>query len=548
MAGLLDNLVFFNPYTHEVTSGSDEEFDEEARENPPLPARAVQQRQDKKTANRAAALSGLGVIDWEEVQGHIDDWYARGKQSALAKFVLHFRLTSKVAGDASIRDCFYAGNEKTKKERTLTGRTGLITGLSLFPHYYPNLLNAIPDVFLDDKGAVEMPQYETDSPAYPYYHALGDEMRSFFNAFDGEDKKLIEEQTGVPRDDQLNFCVNSSPWCRSTCLVLSGNHPGSTPGVAKKANLTQALLTHPAIFVAGLYIGMDQLAKAQAESGIDVVARLNMLSDIPWYAVCPKLLEKLADPKRGSARVYWYDYTKIPFWRAPEYQRLGEAIGLTPGQVLDLTFSFSGEQSNTLRCQDALSFRNEELGYPDGIRVAMAFAPANPARVSSYGGKRQAYGKGRTTWREIVEKGAKSGLITKKGKNFFINLPEIGKYQLVDGDGSDYRVDDPGGCIVALNFKNPLITEAFVPGWDARLGKARERFTAKVPDIEGIPTLAPEVLPSFVRKPGLPLLQEDQHFSTGDAPEALAKGEIQFPMFQVGDLLIGPHVPTILDD
>ena len=104
---------------------------------------------------------------------------------------------------------------------------------------------------------------------------------------------------------------------------------------------------------------------------------------------------------------------------------------------------------------------------------------------------------------------------------------------------SDYRIDDPGGCIVALNFKNPLITEEFVPGFGERLREARAVFTAKVPDIEGVETLDPRVLP---RKNPLPIV------STGDAPEALAAGEIRYSMFQVGDLLIGPHVPTVLDD
>lgn len=523
---LLDRPVLFDPYTGEVVRGN------------PVPERAKEQRRAMPSANKAADLCGIGRIDWEEAQNYIEDWKKRGKQSALAAFVLRYRLTSKVAGAASIRDCFYAQNEKTRKPRKQTGRAGQIVGLSLFPHFYPNLLDAVPDVFLDENGVIEAPQYKEESPAYGYYSEIGAELRTFFNNFDGASPVDIEPQTGVPPRDQLNFCVGSSAACRTTCLVLTGNNPASTPAVAKKANLTQALLANPALFVAGLYVGMDQLANALAKDGIDVVVRLNMLSDIPWYAVCPELLEELADPRRGAARVYWYDYTKLPFWRFEEYQRLGESKGLRPGDVLDLTFSFSGEAGNTRLCQEALALRDEDLGYPDGIRIAMAFAPANPERRATV--------EQRTTWEEILKAGVASGLVSQRRGKVFVNLPEIGAHPLVDGDGSDYRVDDPGGCIVALNFKEPMITEEFVPGWTPRLREARRVFTAKVPDIGGVPTLESEVLPR--RRNPLSIVNDMPIASTGDAPEALAAGEIKYPMFQVGGLLIGPHVPTVLED
>jgi len=36
--------------------------------------------------------------------------------------------------------------------------------------------------------------------------------------------------------------------------------------------------------------------------------------------------------------------------------------------------------------------------------------------------------------------------------------------------------------------------------------------------------------------------------STGDAPEAVEQGALRYSMFRIGDLLIGPHVPTLLED
>ena len=155
---------------------------------------------------------------------------------------------------------------------------------------------------------------------------------------------------------------------------------------------------------------------------------------------------------------------------------------------------------------------------------------------------------------------------------------------MVDGDGSDYRIDDPGGCIVALNFKQPSISEESVPGIDQRMRKSRETFTQKVSGgkewysdhyralnkldekekeyekqvrkglskqkesfiaLQEAKAKLAEVEsrdPRSKLKRGLPVL------STGDAPEAVEQGALRYTMFSVGGLLIGPHVPTLLED
>lgn len=502
---LLSRPVLFDPFTGDIQRTND------------LPPRALAQRQ-VPSANKAAGLAGVGRVSWAQVEEHLADWEENGPESALAAFVVRFRLTKKVKGASDLRDCFLAKNAKTAKPRKGTGRSGQIVGLALFPHFYPNVLNAVPEMFLDDNGVVDVPQLTKAQEGFAEARALGAKLRTFFNAFDGARATRIEAQTGVPPSDQLNFCVGSSEACRSTCLVLTGNNPASTPAVAKKANLTQALLTSPALFIAGLYVGIDSLARAQAKKGIDTVVRLNMLSDLPWYAICPELLESLANPARQEARVYWYDYSKIPFWRSPEYQALGASIGLSPQEVLDLTFSFAGSDGNTKLCREALDLRDPDLGYPDGVRVAVAFASADP--------KRRATVAQRTTWDEILSAGMRTGMVQEIDGGYTITLPELGTRLLVDGDDSDYRIDDPGGCIVALNFKEPMVTEKSVPGIKERIRSSRESFTAKVP----------------VRQNALPI------YATGDAPEALASGQLQYPMFQVGGLLLGPHVPTVLDD
>lgn len=566
----------------------------------PVPERAKEQRKTP-TVNKAVGLSGIGRVDWEQVEAHVADWHARKANSDLAAFIRHFRLSAEQDAegkplprtDSQLRDCFLAENAKTRKPREATGRPGQILGLALFPHYYPNYLNVVPEEFVDSHGVVDVPQYPEEDPRFRAASEKGARLREFFNSFDGTKPASIQPQTGVPATAQLNFCTGSSPACRSICLVLTGNNPASTPAVAKKANLTQALLTNPDLFVAGLYAALDALSRTRAKtmdnqakvkstiaridelvsimaqpsfqqlgkkdkerkkiesehsrlvtSISDTVVRLNMLSDLPWYAICPELLEQLADPARGNARVYWYDYSKVAFWKSPEYQNLGRSIGLAPGQVLDLTFSFSGTDNNTEMCREALDVRDPELGYPNGIRVALAFASADPSRRATVAQ--------RTSWGEILSAGQRDGSVRATRDGYKIALATLGERVLVDGDDNDYRIDDPGGCIVALNFKEPAISEQTIPGFSQRVAEAREAFTQKVPSYGLVAAMdeGARAAPKPRRKRANPLevLPSDAPLATGDAPEAMASGELRYPMFQVGRLLIGPHVPTVLED
>jgi hypothetical protein len=136
--------------------------------------------------------------------------------------------------------------------------------------------------------------------------------------------------------------------------------------------------------------------------------------------------------------------------------------------------------------------------------------------------------------------------------------------------------------IVALNFKQPSVSEKSVPGITQRMRESRKTFTQKVSggkewysehyrsmnDLEkaekkyqksqGGPKQAEAFRklqeaqanlaevesrrPRSNPKRGLPVI------STGDAPEAVEQGALRYTMFRVGDLLIGPHVPTLLED
>jgi hypothetical protein len=412
---------------------------------------------------------------------------------------------------------YLAGNTKTEKPRP-SGLHGVISGLSLAPHFYPNLLHKM--VTPRDK--------------------LKDFSKESFNKFDGSTGSTAAQEADVPVADLLDFCVGSSKSCRETCLVYAGQNTATKEAPRSKMKHTWAFLNDPVLFVAGLRKAILAKAKTAARNGTEAVVRLNMLSDIPWYIASPELLEECA-----AAGVAFYDYTKIPFWDNPHYQHVEHC--------LDLTFSFSG--ANEALCAEAL--RHD-------VRIATCFAPADPNRPASV-----AY---RTSWQELL---------------YSVSLgdpadPQIelfdGVWPLVDGDESDYRMDDPAPAIVALNFKQPTLTEAKYPGIEARVASARSRFAMAVPDAQGLgfqhararardkkrwkavdeDTLYDMSLPDVLglgeqfkaekklQKNPLQVLEE----GSGEAEAARTPIVMEELTDAHGSVvaLIGPHVPTVLND
>jgi hypothetical protein len=507
---ILNDSVLFFPATGDVQI-----------ENP-VPRRAVEMARRHKaekvpTPAEAALACGVGRVDWDVVL------------SATAKDITAFR-------DGHNIKSLLEGNTKTSKERP-TGRHGRIRGLSLAPHFYPNLLEV-----LERRGK------------------LRDFDKDLFNGFDGANAAValdwlkqhdVENDSFVraPRDEalrsMLDFCVGSSKACRMTCLVYSGQNPSTKEAPQSKMKHTWAFLDNPELFVAALRKEMHAKAASARKAGFDFVVRLNMLSDIPWYVVCPELLVE-ASEEHGVA---FYDYTKVPFWNDPSYQAVAEH--------LDLTFSYSG--ANADLCAEALQA---------GVRVAAAFAPADPQRKASIAH--------RTTWQEVLYSMRKGGLKgSVRGGKPRVDLFE-GSWPLVDGDESDYRMDDPAPSIVALNFKAPNLTEARVPGIESRTAQGRKLFAVGVPDpglgfeyakaragtkkrwegvdedvlydldVEDALGLAQQFRgeEGKPRKNPLPVLSEGEE-QAAQAPMAMqgledARGDVV--------ALIGPHVPTVLND
>lgn len=458
----------------------------------PMPVRAVQTRTSSKDV---ASLCGLGRINWNIVKSYTN------------RDILDFCDRLDIGH-------LLQGNAKTEKPRP-SGRLGVIKGLSLAPHFYANMLNLV--------GV-----YKSG--------ALKKISKEWFYSFDGRTKASAAEFVDMSESELLNLCAGSSKYCRQTCLVTTGQHPSTLQAAHAKMKFTNALLTEPELFVATLCKQLRSFAKSAAKNDMDAIVRLNMLSDIPWYDVCPEIFEEF------EGKVYFYDYTKNPFWRSAGYKRVEH--------LLDLTYSYSGQNDRT--CVEALN---------NGYRVAVAFAPADRERSTSV-----SY---RTTWKEITN----SGLLDENNMVTDLFGADTGEWLMVDGDRSDYRIDDPSPCIVALNFKQPNVKADTTSFIEEALAESRARFAKHVPDVYGfgeayVQAMArrkmwkdifgknyKEHLAKLEAVEVLDLAQQydfGDHFSEFDAmPDSPEVSEdIYLPMFPVEGtgLLAGPHVPTVLND
>lgn len=487
----------------------------------PIPERAVETKAG--SGGPVGRSSGVGRIDYEYVL------------SMSSKEVSAFKESMGLKGS------LLAGNTKTNKERVESGKVGVIKGLSLTPHFYPNFLNKAPLI----KG--------TERLAYVNKHD--------FNTFDGRTQEGAAESSGVAKRDLLTFCTHSSEYCRASCLIFTGQNPLTREAANSKVKNTYAFLYDPESFVGLLRSNIISFAKSTVKDGKDPVIRLNMLSDIPWYEICPELLVEMAE----DYGVVWYDYTKTPFWNNPAYRQVED--------ILDLTFSFAG--NNEKLCERALNA---------GYRVATVFAPANPERRAGV--------QTRTSFQEVSFLARRAGLLSEDGYLKMFG----GEWEFVDGDSSDYRIDDPAASIVCLNFKEPSVSTKGAEGerykrlWEA-IPEARAKFSRQMPDEDRQGELYAEAIRSknFLRflaeisdyapddKIGKDLLEDIDAedlleiyrdylesdykpsrsarknplalYQEGDPSEPMDENThvAMFPVENTG-LLIGPHVPTLLDD
>ncbi len=92
----------------------------EVHQHNPVPERANKEHSGGSSKG-AARQAGVGRIDWDAVESY--------SKKDVADFKREFQISD-----------YLASNAKTDKPRPGTGRRGQIMGLSLAPHFYPNML------------------------------------------------------------------------------------------------------------------------------------------------------------------------------------------------------------------------------------------------------------------------------------------------------------------------------------------------------------------------------------------------------------------------
>lgn len=140
------------------------------------------------------------------------------------------------------------------------------------------------------------------------------------------------------------FCAYSTTECRMACLVNTGQRALESGAFASGYLFSQLLREMPVEFCINIF---DRCMAAFEEAYFAKhgrFIRLNVLSDLPWEAIAPGLLESIsmlarARYMRGSPGDWseadgysFYDYTKIPYRRGIDGH-------------YDLTFSFGGQRN-----------------------------------------------------------------------------------------------------------------------------------------------------------------------------------------------------------
>jgi len=140
------------------------------------------------------------------------------------------------------------------------------------------------------------------------------------------------------------FCISSTPECRLTCLVNTGQRALESGAFASSYIYSHLLRDMPLEFCINLFDRTIENFKGAYCEGHGRFIRLNVLSDLPWEIMVPGMMETCAEYSRErfmedasqwskTDSLMFYDYTKIPYRRGIE-------------NIYDITYSFSGSDES----------------------------------------------------------------------------------------------------------------------------------------------------------------------------------------------------------
>jgi len=155
--------------------------------------------------------------------------------------------------------------------------------------------------------------------------------------------------TGPSPKNAKTVCLGSTPECRASCLVMSGQNSIGEEKHRIKAAKTGWLLKQPLLFARLLHSGICVHRGVTLCRSKSLAVRLNVYSDVPWEIIWPDLFETFSD-------IQFYDYTKVPGRVTPENY--------------DITFSYSGRNQEHVLYEIE---RGHRVAVVFGLGVGMSF-------------------------------------------------------------------------------------------------------------------------------------------------------------------------------
>ena len=267
-----------------------------------------------------------------------------------------------------------------------------------------NILQAGPDIVPANKFTIELVRGLTSVVCHPSFEKPVTVSKLLEKAetnpkINKVKSALVRSLSLAPAKSAglLNMCEYAKT-CILPCLFHQGR--GKLPGtVAARVARTALYQLRPDIFFPLLYRNLESLQAAADKAGMQGGARLNLFSDVDWLQVVSRF-----------PRLMFWDYTKdrarmdrvgVDGWMAPNYH---------------YTFSYDGTQESERAARRYLE---------NGQTVAVTFYNED--------GKCNAHAA-----KQILPRS-----YALDGKRF----------QVIDGDPTDWRIGDPSGVIVGLRLK-----------------------------------------------------------------------------------------------
>lgn len=342
------------------------------------------------------------------------------------------QVVTKYKTPSGLADAWIGQNYKTLKPSQDVDRPVEVMGLSLVPAAHAKLaaLRRGPYERIFDVSEEQVKRRAKDK-----------EMTYTLKMWEDEKAKMVVEgehmvdrwknpAIGLPQriGSKFTWCQGSSKECRDSCLIFAGQNASERYNTYRKVAQAHALLGQPTAFMRVLMESIDKwlgdcafYRRPDPRQEFAPMFRLNVLSDIPWERIAPWLFDHYRGKSGENGKpLTFYDYTKVPGRRG---------LRDFPDNY-DLTFSLSGTDVNEQYAIEEIERYNS--------RLAVVFL---------------AYKKDDGTWQTLLKKGEEAQRQIPLPKKPF----KIGRHylEIVDGDLSDARPNDPSGVCVGLRWKLP---------------------------------------------------------------------------------------------